>query len=135
MKRVSQGKLLMGTPFVISGLSIFFDKYFCAFVSIVMLFLCIAFCKACDGHESLYCFVLFAFISIPINVEITRLALPVICSILIDTLVLRAIYFPMVYILILSLEEILIGVIGRLIWRHQEDFFECSDQNDYEDVI
>ena len=128
MKRIKYGKMLMGVPLVISGLSICFDKYFCVFMSILMLFLCVSMSNICVGHESLYCFVFFALLSIPVNVEITKRACSALCYVLIDTLMLRVLYIPMIYIAILSLEEIVIGVIGRIIWRHQNGFFECSDK-------
>ncbi len=124
MRKMLHEKLLMVLPLIISGLSIFLDKYICVSVSVVALFLCLALCEECRGHESLYCFVMLAIISIPVNIEMARLACPFMSHILIDTLLLRVFYIPMMYIAILTLEEIVIGVIGRVIWRHQDGFFD-----------
>ena len=124
MKRMRHGKMLLGVPVLISGLSICIDKYFCVFISILMLFLCVSMSKVCAGHESIYCFVFIALLSIPINVEMTIWSWSVIRYIFTDTLILKLLYIPMFYIIILSFEEIVLGVIGRMIWRHQNDFFE-----------
>ena len=124
MKRMRHGKIMLGVPVLISGLSICIDKYFCVIISILVLFLCISMSKICTGYESLYCFVFIAFLSIPVNLELTIWSWSVIRYFFADTLLLKLLYIPMFYIIILSLEEIVIGVIGRIIWRNQNDFTE-----------
>ena len=78
----------------------------------------------CKEHENIWLFLLTAIGSVPINISLTR------------NIIVLGIFetgFPIlgtvvtsieIYLLLLGLEEIIIGVLGRMIWKKQKAMAE-----------
>ena len=90
-------------------------------ISVVLLFMIVKVLPMCRGYESLWLFVLTVIGSIPINarlvVETLDMGLfysgvPVIVA------VMTAVEF---YLCALAVEEIVIGVLGRILWKKQRN--------------
>lgn len=91
--------------------------YIGLFLAAIYLF--VAYSKACRGIESIWIFMLVAVGFIPINVAFEIYYHDFIFA-LTDGIIGKILSVVMVYTVLFSLEELFAGIIGRIIWRHQE---------------
>ncbi len=79
----------------------------------------------CKKRESLYMFSYCAFTMIPINILMIRVVIPILLP---DESALRgAMWSVILFIVFLSVEEIILGILTRLLWPRQykvPDFFD-----------
>ena len=91
--------------------------YIGLFLAAIYLF--VAYSKECRGIESIWIFMLVAVGFIPINVAFEIYYHDFIFT-LTDGIIGKILSVVMVYTVLFSLEELFAGIIGRIIWRHQE---------------
>ena len=92
------------------------------------VFLCISLCSVCRKHESLLLFVLFGIATIPTNLQISLIATEYFSYLWGDAVVFKVVYFPLVYSILLSVEEILLGIVGRVLWKKQEPVWRVENE-------
>ena len=127
--------IMLLIPLLTSWLSWSFGLYFLYFVSYILAFLCIGLCRYCRRHESIWLFVLAGLSSVPMNIKISLY----ISMLFIDSshasFILVLLMFLLTYAIIFSLLEIVLGIVGRMIWRDQcpfiEQGFEYDESNIY----
>lgn len=126
MKKVNRAKLYLGVSnmLMISGIAARTMSLFWFVVLIVSILFIVAVVPWCRLHENMWLFVLTAIGSVPINITLTRY--------IIDMGILET-GFPVlgvlvtsleIYLLLLGIEEIIIGVLGRMIWKRQKTMDE-----------
>lgn len=89
-------------------------------IYIAVLLLIVGFLPICKGYESVWLFVLSVMSSIPINLKITELM----ASSIFFTFGIPMIDFitkVKMYLVFLSIEELLLGVVGRFVWKKQDE--------------
>lgn len=90
-------------------------------ISVVLLFIIVKALPMCRGYESLWLFVLTVIGSIPINARLVVEALDMglfYSGIPVIGTVMTAVE---IYLCALAVEETLIGVIGRILWKKQRN--------------
>lgn len=126
MKKVNRAKLYLGVSnmLMISRIAARTMSLFWFVVLIVSILFIVAVVPWCRQHENMWLFVLTAIGSVPINITLTRY--------IIDMGILET-GFPVlgvlvtsleIYLLLLGIEEIIIGVLGRMIWKRQKTMDE-----------
>lgn len=126
MKKVNRAKLYLGVSnmLMISRIVARTMSLFWFVVLIVSILFIVAVVPWCRQHENMWLFVLTAIGSVPINITLTRY--------IIDMGILET-GFPVlgvlvtsleIYLLLLGIEEIIIGVLGRMIWKRQKTMDE-----------
>lgn len=123
MKKRKTFALLAGTGclLIATGMLAWCFSLMWLIISVVLLFAIVKVLPMCRGYESLWLFVLTAIGSVPIN---ARLA--------VETLEMGLFYsgIPVigavitvveVYLCVLAVEEIVIGVLGRILWKKQRN--------------
>ena len=126
MKKVNRAKLYLGISnmLMISRIAARTISLFWFVVLIVSILFIVAVVPWCRLHENMWLFVLTAIGSVPINITLTRY--------IIDMGILET-GFPVlgvlvtsleIYLLLLGIEEIIIGVLGRMIWKRQKTMDE-----------
>ena len=127
--------LLLIIPVLISWLLWHLGLYLLYFASYALVYVFIGFCRHCRKHESIWLFILAGLSSIPMNVEISLFASTGLSNILEFNIICVLILFIFLFAAVFSLLEIIIGVIGRVIWRDQKPFiehgFEYNESNIY----
>ena len=75
----------------------------------------------CRGHENAWLFILTAIGTVPVNIEITKIILysDILVSIPVIGPILTAIE---VYLVVLAIEEVAVGITGRMLFRKQYIF-------------
>lgn len=122
MKKINRMKLYIGISnmLMISVVAARTMTLFWFIILIVSVFLIVVVVPLCRHHENMWLFVLTAIGSVPINLSLTH------C--IIDSGILKN-RFPVlvrvvtsveIYLLLLGIEEIVIGVFGRMIWKKQK---------------
>lgn len=105
---------------MISGMAARTMSLFWFIVLIVSVLFIVGVVSWCRQHENMWLFALTALGSVPINISLTRY--------IIDIGIFET-GFPIlgmvvtsieIYLLLLGLEEIIIGVLGRMIWKKQK---------------
>ena len=86
---------------------------------IVAIYLFVAYSNECRGTESIWIFMLVAIGFVPINVAL-EMSFHEYIFLLTSGIIGRFLSLVMVYIVLFSIEEILAGLIGRIIWRRQK---------------
>ena len=115
-------KLVLGPMLTFAG---FFpiNKYILSIFLIVIVFVSISYSSACRRHENLFLFILVPWITIPMNI----ICMEYICKNMDfmweDISLLKYLILPISYCMILSFEEIVLGIIGRKIWNHRQCSF------------
>ncbi len=88
-------------------------------VLLVLMFAAVAWLPVCRGCESTWICLMTFLLMLPANLRAAWLyAKTLYASSLLDV-VLMLMYFVIVFVALLSIEEIVCGVIGRMIWRRQ----------------
>lgn len=118
MFRLNKGMLMFGIPFLFSVIAVIKESVIMFLLLILAHFLVLKSTKAFRHHENIGMFVIVAISSIPINIYIfMKLAeMGFIFDSIIAMNVLRGVFY---YIMLLSVEELIMGVVTRLIWRRQ----------------
>ena len=105
---------------MISGIAARTLSLFWFAVLILSVLFIVAVVPCCRQHENLWLFVLTAIGSVPINIILTQY---------ITDLGILETGFPVIgvvvtsveiYLLLLGIEEIIVGVLGRMIWKRQK---------------
>lgn len=93
-------------------------------IGLLLTFMVIKSVEFVKNQECTWIFLVSAIVSIPFNIKLTSIAVN---SYLIDSFILTKILFGIViYLCILSAEEILLGVMTRVIWTRQNESFLYS---------
>ena len=100
-------------------LSWFGNRLLMTLISIVGAFLGISLCSACRRHENLWLFILVGIVTIPANIDISIYSSDYFAYDHGEIPVFKILFFPLLYSGFFCLEEIMLGIIGRLIWRNQ----------------
>lgn len=126
MKKVNRAKLYLGASnmLMISGIAARTRSLFWLVVLIVSILFIVAVVPWCRHHENMWLFVLTAIGSVPINITLTRYIIDMdifetgfpVLGVLVTSLE--------IYLLLLGTEEIIIGVLGRMIWKRQKTMDE-----------
>lgn len=126
MKKVNRAKLYLGVSnmLMISGIAARTMSLFWFVVLIVSILFIVAVVPWCRQHENMWLFVLTAIGSVPINITLTRYIIDMeifetgfpVLGVLVTSLE--------IYLLLLGIEEIIIGVLGRMIWKRQKTMDE-----------
>lgn len=126
MKKVNRAKLYLGVSnmLMISGIAARTMSLFWLVVLIVSLLFIVAVIPWCRQHENMWLFVLTAIGSVPINITLTRYVIDMgiletgfpVLGVLVTSLE--------IYLILLGIEEIIIGVLGRMIWKRQKTMDE-----------
>ncbi len=126
MKKINRAKLYLGVSnmLMISGIAARTMSLFWLVVLIVSLLFIVAVIPWCRQHENMWLFVLTAIGSVPINITLTRYVIDMgiletgfpVLGVLVTSLE--------IYLLLLGIEEIIIGVLGRMIWKRQKTMDE-----------
>ena len=126
MKKVNRAKLYLGVSnmLMISGIAARTMSLFWIVVLIVSLLFIVAVIPWCRQHENMWLFVLTAIGSVPINITLTRYVIDMgiletgfpVLGVLVTSLE--------IYLFLLGIEEIIIRVLGRMIWKRQKTMDE-----------
>lgn len=126
MKKINRAKLYLGVSnmLMISGIAARTMSLFWLVVLIVSLLFIVAVIPWCRQHENMWLFVLTAIGSVPINITLTRYVIDMgiletgfpVLGVLVTSLE--------IYLFLLGIEEIIIGVLGRMIWKRQKTMDE-----------
>lgn len=93
-------------------------------IGLLLTFMVIKSVEFVKNQECTWIFLVSAIVSIPFNIKLTSI---VVNSYMIDSFILTKILFGIViYLCILSAEEILLGVMTRIIWTRQNESFLYS---------
>ena len=128
MKKEMKEKMMILSPIMAIAFSWCMNRFLLAVISIVAVFLCIGVCRVCRNHESLWLFVLSGIATIPANIQISLIATEYFSYLWGDALVFKVVYFPLAYSILLSIEEILLGIVGRVIWKKQESVWRVKNE-------
>lgn len=85
---------------------------------LVAVYMFVAYSSECRGNESIWIFMLVAVGLIPVNIAL-EIQLYDYVSAVAEGLVGKMLSVIVFYAVIFSIEEIVAGLIGRIIWRHQ----------------
>ena len=99
------------------------NRFLLTVILLIAIYLYIGICRSCRRHESLWLFVLAGIATIPVNIEISVHACEYFSYLLGDAFIFRVMCFPLAYAILLSMEEIVLGMIGRMIWKNQDSFW------------
>ncbi len=88
-------------------------------ISVILIYLFVGICKICRKRESLWVFILVALIMIPFNIYMIRSILSYVGNYTDIRWFVKLAICPLLYIVIFCIEEIILGIIGRLIWKRQ----------------
>lgn len=126
MRKVNRIKLYLGVSnmLMISGIVAKTMSLFWLIILIVSVLFIVAVVPWCRQYENMWLFVLTAIGSVPINITLTHYILDIgifetdfpVVGVLITSLE--------IYLLLLGIEEIIIGVLGRMIWKRQKTMDE-----------
>lgn len=128
MKKEMKEKMMILSPIMAIGFSWCMNRFLPAVISLVSIFLCISVCSVCRKHESLWLFVLSGIATIPANIQISFIVSEYFSYLWGDAFVFKLIYFPLAYSILLSVEEILLGIVGRMIWKKQDPVWRAENE-------
>jgi len=118
MFRLNKGFFAMGIPLALSTVAVI--RHSIAFFVIYILahFLVLKITPAFKRRENIGMFVIVAISSIPINIYLFRMlsSMELIFDSFLVVNILRGILY---YIVLLSIEEIVMGILTRMIWKKQ----------------
>lgn len=119
MKKTDGIKIFIGigSLFIFSFVTTKFISLPLVVINIIALYVFVGVVPICRKHENVWLFLLTFFQSMPINIKLTGIAMS---SVFQKTMGFQKIIMAIeVYMALLALEEIVIGVAGRLLWRRQ----------------
>ena len=106
----------------IALLTYFLDNNFMYLVNIVSVFLFVGVCSYCRKNESIWLFVLVGVFLIPMNIRLCMHSYKWLEMVLMYGKIGRVVFRCMIYVCLFCMEEILFGIIGRIIWRRQSKY-------------
>lgn len=118
MHCIKRGFWAVGIPLVISMISVIKQSVLLFGLFVVAHFVVVRIFPAFKHRESIWMFIMVALSSIPINIYILIL-LNEWGDIFNSWIIVNIFRYAMCYIVLLSMEELIMGVITRLIWRRQ----------------
>lgn len=124
MRNGMKEKMMIMSPVVVTGFSWCMNHYLLMVLSIFAIFFAISVCRSCKNHESLWLFVLAGAALIPANIRLSLYACDYFGYLWSDASIMKFIYIPLAFSMLLCIEEIILGVIGRIVWKEQEPAFE-----------
>jgi len=123
MFRLNKGILMVGIPLLLSTMAIIKHSVTLFVLYILVHFLVLKIIPAFKYYENIGMFVIVAFSSIPINVYIFNMLVDM--GIFFDSFfiinVLRGVLY---YIILLSIEEVIMGILTRWVWKKQYKFVD-----------
>ena len=121
MLHLNKGIWIVGVPFVFSVLAVIKHSVVMFILFILVHFLILKITPAFKHCENIGMFVIVAFSSIPVNFYIFKLLIDM--ELLFDSfLVINILRGVLYYIVLLSIEEVIMGILTRWIWRKQYKF-------------
>ncbi len=109
--------LLSFVPLIVSILGVCFESYTVMLLVIPVLFAMVRFLPFCHKRENLWMFVFAAMAVIPINIHlIHKLNLPYWVD---NSTIMCCLWSVLLFLMLLSVEEIVLGLITRFIWKRQ----------------
>lgn len=118
MLRLSKGIWTLVIPAVLSTMAVFKRSMILLALLIVIHFVILRVVPSFKGRENVWMFIFVAVSSIPLNIYVLILVNE--WGFLFGSMfilgILRSVLF---YVMLLSLEEIIMGVVTRLIWKRQ----------------
>lgn len=124
MRNGMKERLMIMTPVVAVGFSWCMNQYILMILSMLAIFFAISVCGSCKNHENLWLFVLAGAALIPTNIRLSLYASDYFGYLWNDASIMKFIYIPLAFSILLSIEEIILGVIGRIVWKEQATAFE-----------
>ena len=107
-------------PGVTSFLSLTRQNYTMGIVALIAIVFLVAAEQECRGIENFWLYVLLGVSSIPLNIEISYRISQMINYIVGYSNLYLCLVFVLLMALLFNLEEILIGIVGRAIWKKQK---------------
>ena len=118
MLHINKGVWMVGIPFVLSVVAVLKHSIAMFIIFILVHFIILKIIPAFKHCENIGMFVIVAFSSIPINVYIFKVLIDL--ELLFDSfLVVNILRGVLYYIVLLSIEEIIMGILTRWIWKKQ----------------
>lgn len=117
MNKVS---LKMMLPGVTSFLSLTTEHYLLAVISVMVLLFLVASERECRGRENFWIYVLCGFSAIPANIEAAYRISLMLEGFLFHGKLSGVLMFVLILALLFNLEEMVMGIIGRVIWKKQK---------------
>lgn len=107
-------------PGVTSFLSLTRQNYTMGVVALIAIVFLVAAEQECRGNENFWLYVLLGVSSIPLNIEISFRISQIIKYIVGYSNLYLCLVFVLLMALLFNLEEIFIGIVGRVIWKKQK---------------
>lgn len=107
-------------PGVTSFLSLTRQNYTMGIVALIAIVFLVAAEQECRGNENFWLYVLLGVSSIPLNIEISYRISQIIKYIVGYSNLYLCLVFVLLMALLFNLEEIFIGIVGRVIWKKQK---------------
>ncbi len=135
MKKSLKNMLTIAVPLLPMGLMWCLNKYVLTGVTILAIYLFIGLIDTCRRYENLWLFVLVGIATVPMNLMLTMVVCDDLCVTWNRELLAKIVFFPIVYGALFSMEEIVLGIIGRVIWKEQENLFFDKAENERRGVV
>lgn len=118
MFRLNKGVWTLGIPAVLSIMTVLKHSVILFVLLVIIHFVILRIVPAFKGRENLWMFIFVAISSVPLNIYILTFVNE--WELLFGTIfVLGILKCILYYVILFSVEEIIFGVITRLIWRKQ----------------
>lgn len=118
MSKRMKTNLILFSPVVVAGFSWIIHQYWLTTIAIIAIYLSIGLTNA-SKHANVWLFVLTGIASIPMNIELSLHASHYFSLLWGDAFVMKFLYVPLAFVIIYCIEQIIVGVVGRMIWREQ----------------
>lgn len=112
--------LKLVVPGVTSLLSLTRQNYVMAVISVLGIFILVASERECKGNENFWLYVLIGLSSIPLNMEIAYRIFQILYYMVGYSRFYLCLVFVLLMAFLFNLEEMLIGIAGRVIWKKQK---------------
>lgn len=107
-------------PLIVSTIYCFTGKVFVMIVSVISLFILVAFLPVCEKRENLWMFVFSSVSLFPANIRFSVLISQWAKNELyLDSVIMKTIVFLIALHILFCMEQIILGFITRLLWRRQ----------------
>ncbi len=121
MFRLIKSLWMVGIPFLLSVFMVIRHSVVMLFICILAHFVILKISPIFKQYENLVMFIIVAFSSIPINIYIFN-RLNVIWRLLDSFFLIEFLRGALCYVVLLSIEEVVMGILTRVIWRNQHEF-------------
>lgn len=117
-------KIVLIIPPMSAIFSWYMNLYLLTVLSILAIFFAIGISKSCKNHESIWLFILVGASLIPTNIWFSLCISNYIVCLCGFFTIMKFFYIPLIFSILFCVEEIIFGVIGRIIWKEQKPAFE-----------